>query len=237
MLVIPAIDLKGGKCVRLRQGKAEDETVYSEDPVAMAARWVAEGARYLHVVDLDGAFQGRPVHREIIGRIAQTAGVPIEVGGGLRTDEDIRAVLGLGVDRAVVGTRAWAEPDELRRLVDSFGDRLAVGIDARSGRVQVRGWTETTEASAMALAKRVAEAGVKWLIHTDTSKDGMMEGVNASAVDLICRVADCSVIASGGVSSVTDLRKLRDLNRPNLVGAIVGKALYEGRVQFKDLEE
>jgi len=237
MLVIPAIDLKGGRCVRLRQGRAEDATTYSDDPVAMAKRWVDDGAKYLHIVDLDGAFQGHPVHQEIIGRIAKTARVPIEVGGGLRTDEDIRKMLELGVDRVIVGTRAWSEPDLLRQLVEKFGEHLAVGIDARAGRVQVRGWTETTEASAMALANRVGSAGVKYLIYTDTSKDGMMAGVNAHAVDLICRVAACSVIASGGVSSAVDMRALKGLNRPNLIGAIVGKALYEGAIRLKDLEE
>jgi phosphoribosylformimino-5-aminoimidazole carboxamide ribotide isomerase len=237
MLVIPAIDLKDGRCVRLRQGRAEDATTYSDDPVAMAKRWVDDGAKYLHIVDLDGAFQGHPVHQEVIGRIAKAAGVPIEVGGGLRTDQDIQQMLALGVDRAVVGTRAWAEPDLLRQLVDRFGDQLAVGIDARAGRVQVRGWTETTEASAMALANRVGSAGVKYLIYTDTSKDGMMAGVNAHSVDLICRVAGCSVIASGGVSSAADMKKLRGLKRTNLIGAIVGKALYEGAVRLKDLEE
>jgi phosphoribosylformimino-5-aminoimidazole carboxamide ribotide isomerase len=237
MFVIPAIDLQGGRCVRLRQGRADDVTTYSDDPVAMAKRWVADGAKYLHIVDLDGAFQGHPVHPEVIGRIARAAGVPIEMGGGLRTDADIRQMLELGVDRVIVGTRAWAEPEALRQLVGRFGDHLAVGIDARDGRVQVKGWTETTEATAMALANRVGSAGVKYLIYTDTSKDGMMAGVNTRAVDLICRVAACSVIASGGVSSAADMKALRGLNRPNLIGAIVGKALYEGAVSLKDLEE
>ena len=236
MLVIPAIDLKDGRCVRLRQGKAEQATTYSDDPVATAQRWVDEGARFLHVVDLDGAFQGHPVHQDVIGRIVKAVKIPIEVGGGLRTDGDIQQMLKRGVNRVVVGTRAWAETDNLRRLVETFGDQRAVGIDARAGRVQVRGWTETTEASAMALALRVASVGVKYLIYTDTSKDGMMAGVNAHSVDLICRVAACSVIASGGISSVADMKALRDLNRPNLIGAIVGKALYEGLVHVKDLE-
>lgn len=237
MMVIPAIDLKGGRCVRLRQGRADDAVTYSEDPVGMARHWVEQGAKLLHVVDLDGAFEGRPVHAELIGRIVRAIDIPVEVGGGLRTDADIESLLSLGVSRVVLGTRAWAEPEDIRRLVEVFGDRLAIGVDARNGRVQVRGWTETTEQWAEDLARQADEMGVSCLIYTDTSKDGMMAGVNASAVDAICGAVSCSVIASGGVSSPADMKALRGLGRPNLVGAIVGKALYEGRVTFKALQE
>jgi phosphoribosylformimino-5-aminoimidazole carboxamide ribotide isomerase len=234
ILVIPAIDLKGGRCVRLRQGKADEVTTYHDDPVWMAKRWADEGAKCLHVVDLDGAFQGAPVHQEVISRMVKAVNIPVEVGGGLRTDRDIEMILECGVSRAILGTRAWAEPEQLKQLVDRFGHRLAVGIDARGGRVQIKGWTETTEEDAVAMAKRAM--GVGMLIYTDTARDGMLEGVNAKAMDAICAAVSCSVIASGGISSATDMKLLKNLKRPNLVGAIVGKALYEGRVKLKDLE-
>lgn len=237
ILVIPAIDLKGGRCVRLRQGKAGEVTTYSKDPVAMAQHWVAEGAKYLHVIDLDGAFQGFPVHQDVISRIAKAIDIPVEVGGGLRKDQDLELILGCGVARVILGTRAWAEPEQLMRLVDRFGDKLAVGIDARGGRVQIKGWTETTEKDAVSLARRANEMGVQTLIYTDTARDGMLEGANAKAVDTICAAVSCSVIASGGISSVADMKALRNLGRPNLVGAIVGKALYEERVTLKELEK
>ncbi len=235
-IVIPAIDLKDGKCVRLRQGKAEEVTTYSEDPVAMARHWEKEGAQFLHVVDLDGAFQGRPVHTEVISRITEAIRVPVEVGGGLRTDEDIERTLTAGVRRVIVGTRALSEPADLERLVTLFGERLAVGIDARYGRVQIKGWTETTGEAATVLAMRASEMGVKCIVYTDTSRDGMMAGVNATAVDVMCGAVSCSVIASGGVTSAEDVKALRGLGRKNLAGVIVGKALYEGRVKLKDLE-
>jgi phosphoribosylformimino-5-aminoimidazole carboxamide ribotide isomerase len=237
ILVIPAIDLKNDRCVRLRQGKADEVTTYSEDPVAMAMRWAGEGANYLHVVDLDGAFRGFPVHQEVIGRIVQAIHIPVEVGGGLRTDGDIERMLSCGVARVVMGTRAWAETDQLKRLVDRFGEKLAVGIDARDGRVQVKGWTETTEETAVALAKRADAMGVKTLIYTDTAKDGMLEGVNVTTIDALCAAVSCAVIASGGISSAEDMSTLRRLNRPNLEGAIVGKALYEGRVTLTELQQ
>lgn len=237
MLVIPAIDLKGGKCVRLKQGRAEDVVTYSEDPVAMARQWVGQGAKYLHVVDLDGAFEGRPVHTEIVARIARAIPIPLEIGGGLRTDDDVRAALDAGADRAIVGTRAWAEPEALKRLAAKYGERLAVGIDARDGMVQIKGWVETTAERAVDLARKAEVMGVRWIIYTDTSKDGMLAGVNARAMDEMCGAVSCRVIASGGVTSPADIAALNGLGRTNLAGAIVGKALYEGRVTLKALSE
>ncbi|MBN1671220.1 MAG: 1-(5-phosphoribosyl)-5-[(5-phosphoribosylamino)methylideneamino]imidazole-4-carboxamide isomerase [Kiritimatiellae bacterium] len=236
MLIIPAIDLKGGRCVRLRQGKADEETVYSQDPEAVAREWESRGARYLHVVDLDGAFAGRPVNHAIVGRIAAAVGVPVQTGGGLRTDADIHLLLEAGVARVIMGTRALAAPAELARLAARFGDRLAVGIDARDGRVQIRGWTQTTDITAVELAARVEEAGVRTVICTDTSRDGMMRGTNAAAMGEICDSVRGAVIASGGITSANDIRALVALGKPNLVGAIVGKALYEGRVTFSELQ-
>ena len=234
-IVIPAIDLKDGRCVRLRQGRADDAKVYSDDPVAMARHWVKEGARYLHVVDLDGAFAGRPMHTAVIARIAAAAGIPVEVGGGLRTDKDADELLAAGVDRVIVGTRAWDRPEELASLCRRLGPRLAVGIDARGGRVQVRGWVETTEMTAVALAKRVEQMGVETIVYTDTATDGMLAGPNVAAVKAVAEAVSCAVIASGGVSSAVDVRALRSLKAPNLTGTIVGKALYEGKITVADL--
>lgn len=235
LAIYPAIDLQGGRCVRLRQGRADDATVYSDDPVATAKRWEAEGATHLHVVDLDGAFRGRPVHAGVIGRIAAAVRIPVQTGGGLRTDDDVDRILAAGAARAILGTRACADPDALRRLAARHGERLAVGIDARDGRVQVRGWTETLDLRAADLARTAEACGVRALIYTDTSRDGMLGGVNAAAMDALCAAVTCEVIASGGVSSAEDVRALRALGRANLRGAIVGKALYEGRATLPDL--
>jgi phosphoribosylformimino-5-aminoimidazole carboxamide ribotide isomerase len=233
--VLPAIDLKGGKCVRLRQGRMDDSTVYSEDPVEMAKRWVSQGAHYLHVVDLDGAIQGHPVHTEIITRIACSIPAKLEVGGGLRTDDDIKNILDCGASRAIVGTRAFAEPTALKQMVRKFGARLAVGIDARDGMVQIKGWVETTTMRAIEFAALVDKMRVKTMIYTDTATDGMMRGTNADAVAEICKKVRCDVIASGGISSVDDIKALCGLEQPNLIGAIVGKALYEGKAKLREL--
>lgn len=237
MIVIPAIDLKGGRCVRLRQGRAEDETVYSDDPVAMARRWQSEGAQRLHVVDLDGAFSGRPSHCDVIARITQALDIPVEVGGGLRTDDDIARVLDAGASCAIVGTRAFADPDSLATSVQRFGDKLAVGIDACDGRVQVKGWVETTPMLAVDLARKADALGVSLLIVTDTATDGMMTGTNVEVMDTMCSMVSCRVIASGGVTSPKDIMNLKTMNRENLMGAIVGKALYEGTTTLKAMQE
>lgn len=235
--IMPAIDLKGGQCVRLRQGRADDSTVYSADPVAMARTWEAQGGDLLHVVDLDGAFEGRPRHAEVIGRIVKSVAMPVEVGGGIRTDADIEQVLGLGVARIILGTRAWAEPRELERLVKRFGgERVVVGIDARDGKVQIKGWVETTSERATDLARRAADFGVRTVIYTDTATDGMLTGPNLRAMETMCDAVPCGVVASGGISAVRDIRALVDLGRPNLEGVIVGKALYEGAVAMGDLK-
>ncbi len=235
--ILPAIDLKGGKCVRLRQGVASDATVYGDDPVAQALEWVAQGAEWLHVVDLDGAFQGAPAHLAVVGAIAKAAGIPVECGGGLRTDADVEAVLAAGVRRAILGTRALERPEELAVLATRYGDRIAVGIDAREGRVQVRGWTETSATTATELARTAAAAGVKTIIYTDTATDGMLRGPNVPATGEVCDAAGakCAVIASGGVSSPGDIVRLRGLGKENLAGAIAGKALYERKTTLTDL--
>jgi phosphoribosylformimino-5-aminoimidazole carboxamide ribotide isomerase len=234
--VIPAIDLKGGKCVRLKQGLANEETVYSDSPVEMAKHWVKEGGKFLHVVDLDGAFEGTPVHVEVLREICAAIDIPVEIGGGIRTDEDIEQLLLTGVTRVILGTRACEQPEELARLVEKFGgERIAVGIDARNGKVQTKGWVETTKVDAVDLAKKVDEAGVGTIIYTDTSRDGMLDGVNAFEMGKICLAVSCDVVASGGVSTPDDMKRLEALGCENLKGAIVGKALYEETVTIRQL--
>ena len=235
--ILPAVDLKGGQCVRLRQGRADDATVYGDDPAAQARAWAQQGATWLHVVDLDGAFQGHPVHLDVIGRMAAAAGIPVECGGGLRTDADIDALLARGVRRAILGTRALERADELAALAKKYGDKLAVGIDARDGFVQVKGWTETSRTTAVDLARRAAAAGVKTIIYTDTATDGMLRGPNFAGNAEVCDAvgAGCAIIASGGIAAADDIVRLRRLGKANLAGAIVGKALYEGRTSMTDL--
>jgi phosphoribosylformimino-5-aminoimidazole carboxamide ribotide isomerase len=227
--IFPAVDLKGGRCVRLLQGRADAETVYGDDPVAMARRWVAEGARWLHVVDLDGAFEGRSVQYAIVGRIIEALEIPVQVGGGIRTDEDIQRLVDFGASRVILGTRAWADPEGLGALAARFSDKLAVGIDSRDGKVQIKGWTETTSLTTVELAQKADALGVKTLIITDTATDGMLQGPNVKALDEVCRAVSAGVIASGGVTTPEDVQALKALGHANMIGAIVGKALYEGR--------
>ncbi len=234
--IYPAIDLKGGRCVRLLQGRADAESVYGDDPVAMARRWVDAGAQALHLVDLDGAFEGRSAQAPLIARIIAAVRIPVQVGGGLRTDDDVARVLEAGAARAILGTRACAQPDQLAGLVARHGARIAVGIDARDGRVQVRGWTETTDLLAVDLARQVAAMGVATLIVTDTATDGMLAGTNTRAMAEICAAVPCAVIASGGVSRPDDVAALRALGHANLAGAIVGKALYEGHTTLAEMQ-
>lgn len=236
LTIIPAIDLKGGRCVRLRQGIASDETVYSDDPAQVARSWEQQGAAWLHVVDLDGAFQGLPVHTALIKKIVDSVQIPVEAGGGLRTDDQVEALLALGVTRAVLGTRAWTSPQTLARLVKRFGERLAVGLDARNGRVSIRGWTETTGTDALVLATRLETLGVQTIIYTDIAQDGMLTGPNTKAIAALCDRVTCRVIASGGVASKTHVAALTALGKANLTGVIVGKALYEGAVSLADLQ-
>ncbi len=235
--ILPAIDLKGGRCVRLRQGRADDETIYGEDPAAQARLWAQQGATWLHVVDLDGAFQGKPAHLEVIAEMVKAAGIPVECGGGLRRDEDVDALLACGVSRAILGTRALEHMDELSALVKKYGHRLAVGIDARDGFVQVKGWTETSRITAVDLAQRAAASGVQTIIYTDTATDGMLRGPNFAGNAQLCDAVGtaCQVIASGGITTADDIVRLRALKRSNLAGAIVGKALYEERTSMAEL--
>ena len=236
MVILPAIDLKDGKCVRLRQGRADDVTVYGDDPAAQAKDWAEQGGRELHVVDLDGAFAGTPRHAETIARIIAAFGGPVEVGGGLRTSEALAAVIEAGAARAIIGSAALDDPEFLSKAVELYGEKIAVGIDARDGYVQTKGWVETTRVKATDLAAAVARLGVKTIIYTDTATDGMLGGPNLTQMAAICDAAPtCAVTASGGVSSPFDVENLKALERANLRAAIVGKALYDGRTTLREM--
>ena len=236
MTILPAIDLKGGKCVRLRQGRADDVTVYGDDPAAQARDWREQGGRELHVVDLDGAFAGEPRHAAVIAQVIEAFGGPVEVGGGIRSMDSLRAVLEAGAARAIIGSAALEDPAFLSAALEFYGERIAVGIDARDGFVQTRGWVETTKVRATELAAAVEKAGVKSIIYTDTATDGMLGGPNLTQMAAICDAAPgCAVTASGGVSSPYDVKNLMSLGRANLVAAIVGKALYDGRTTLREL--
>ena len=222
--------------MRLRQGRADDVTAYNDDPAAQARDWREQGGRELHVVDLDGAFAGEPRHAEVIAKVIEAFGGPVEVGGGIRSMDSLRAVLEAGAARAIIGSAALEDPAFLSAALELYGDKIAVGIDARDGFVQTRGWVETTKVRATELAAAVEKAGVKSIIYTDTATDGMLGGPNLTQMAAICDAAPgCAVTASGGVSSPYDVKNLMALGRANLVAAIVGKALYDGRTTLREL--
>ena len=222
--------------MRLRQGRADDVTVYGDDPAWQARDWREQGGQELHVVDLDGAFDGSPRHLEVIKSVIKAFGGPVEVGGGIRTASSLAAVLEAGATRAILGSAALEDPAFLARAVDLWGDRIAVGIDARNGFVQTKGWVETTAVKATDLAAAVAKAGVKTIIYTDTATDGMLGGPNLTQMAAICDAAPtCLVTASGGISSPFDIENLKGLCRANLRAAIVGKALYDGRTTLREM--
>jgi phosphoribosylformimino-5-aminoimidazole carboxamide ribotide isomerase len=229
VLILPAIDLRGGQCVRLRQGDFSHETVFGDDPAAMARRWVDQGAAYLHLVDLDGARAGMPVNGDAVRRILSAAGVPCQLGGGLRTEEHIREVLRWGVHRVVLGTRALLDPAWCEAMCRVFPGQVALGIDARQGRVAVQGWQETSERSALDLARHVAAWPLAALVYTDVGRDGMLEGPNVEATAEIAAAVATPVIASGGVTTLDDIAQLA---RRGLAGCVIGRALYEGRLDL-----
>ncbi|HPG16320.1 MAG TPA: 1-(5-phosphoribosyl)-5-[(5-phosphoribosylamino)methylideneamino]imidazole-4-carboxamide isomerase [Opitutaceae bacterium] len=236
MTIYPAIDIKSGRCVRLTQGRADQETVYSENPAEVAAAFKQAGSAWVHVVDLDGAFAGEPANLDKVAAIV-AVGMKVQLGGGLRTRASVERALGAGVSRVVIGTRAAESEAFVAELVAAFGDRIAVGIDAKNGQVAVKGWVDTTGTSALGLAQRMDKLGVKTLIHTDVGTDGMLTGPNMAAQEAMASAVSANVIASGGVSRREDVIRLAELQkrRPNLEGVIVGKALYERRVELPDL--
>jgi len=233
MLVIPAIDLKEGQCVRLRQGDMADSTVFSDDPVAMAARWHGEGARRLHIVDLDGAFAGKPVNAGIIEQISSALpDLPIQIGGGIRSLDTIGRYLEAGVCYAIIGTMAAKNPDFVREACAAFPGHIIVGIDARGGRVAVEGWASESELEATDLAKRFADVGVHAVVYTDIDRDGMMQGVNVESTVALAQQASLPVIASGGISDLEDVRQLMVHASAGICGAITGRAIYEGALDL-----
>lgn len=235
MLVIPAIDLKGGKCVRLLRGEMAAETVYGDDPVAMGRRWVEEGAAYLHVVDLDGAVSGRAVNGAAIAALCRQLPVPIQVGGGVRTVERAAELLGLGADRVIFGTAALAAPEVVEEACKRFPGRVAVGIDARAGMVATQGWTETSSTPAADLACRVERIGACRIIYTDISRDGTQEGVNVEATRAVAAAVSIPVTASGGVGSLRDILALEPHHAAGIDSVIVGRALYSGAVRLREV--
>ena len=238
MTIYPAIDIKGGRCVRLTQGRADQETVYASNPAEVAAQFRAAGSDWVHVVDLDGAFAGEPQNLSVVQAIA-ALGMKVELGGGLRTRASVERALGFGVSRVVIGTRAAESEAFVAELVQAFGDRIAIGIDAKNGQVAVKGWVDTTGLGALAFARRMDVLGVRTLIYTDIGTDGMMTGPNLAAQAAMLEAVQCRVIASGGVSRRDDVLELAKLaqHHANLDGVIVGKALYEQRVELRDLLE
>ncbi len=225
MQIWPAIDLRGGKCVRLRQGDYERETVFSPDPAATALRWVGLGAKCLHLVDLDGARDGRPANLEAVRSIVAAVDVPCELGGGIRSEETIRELLDMGLNRLVIGTLAIKQPDWFSRMCDEFPGRLVLGIDARGGRVATDGWLQTSDVAAVELARRFAARPLCAINYTDIDTDGMMSGPNVAAMVEMKKAVEVPVIASGGVSTVDDVARLA---RAGVDGCIIGRALYEG---------
>ena len=229
MLLIPAIDLMNGQCVQLVQGRAGTETVFSDDPVAMARRWESEGACMLHVVDLDGAFEGRPANFDAVHAIVDAVSVPVEFGGGVRDEATLAAVLEAPLARVVLGTKACEEVF-LRTAVDLYGERIAVGIDARDGLVTVKGWTEFAALEAAQFARHVEAMGVRTIIVTGVAADGMLDGPETGLLEQVLDAVSCDVIASGGVGSLDDIRALRQYESKGLTGVIIGTALYTGAV-------
>ena len=230
MILFPAIDLKGGACVRLVQGDMARATVFSDDPPAQARAFAAAGFGWLHVVDLDGAFAGEPVNAEAVGAILEAVDIPVQLGGGIRTMATIEAWLAKGVQRVILGTVAVREPALVRAACRAFPGRVAVGIDARDGRVAVEGWAESVDMDALALARRFEDAGAAAIIHTDIARDGALEGVNAEATGALARALATPVIASGGVASHDDLARLKAHEADGVCGVICGRALYDGRI-------
>jgi phosphoribosylformimino-5-aminoimidazole carboxamide ribotide isomerase len=230
LILFPAIDIKDGVCVRLEQGDMARATVFNRDPAAQAQAFVIEGFEYLHVVDLDAAFAGRPVNVRAVERIIESVPLPVQLGGGLRDMGAISSWLEKGVDRAIIGTAAVRDPSLVREAARAFPGRIAVGLDARDGKVAVQGWAETSELTALEIAQRFEDAGVAAIIYTDISRDGLLKGLNLDATIALADAVSIPVIASGGLASIDDVRALLELRAKKLEGAIAGRALYDGRL-------
>ena len=233
MLLIPAIDLKDGQCVRLRQGRMDDETLFSDDPVAMAARWIEAGARRLHLVDLNGAFDGKPVNHDVIHEICRAfPDFPVQVGGGIRNDETIEAYIQAGVQYVIIGTRAVTTPGFVRNVCTEFPDHIIVGLDARDGKVAINGWSKLSKHDVIDMACHFEKDGVVAIIYTDISRDGMMQGLNIDATVRLAQSVNIPIIAAGGITTLDDIRALCAVADHGIIGAITGRTIYEGTLDF-----
>ena len=231
MIIFPAIDLKDGQCVRLVQGKADQQTVYSSTPADVARSFQRQGARWLHIVDLDGAFQGKPSNIKAIEAIADAVTIPFQVGGGLRSQSDVEKLLKAGASRVIIGTRAVEGPDFVKQLLDEFGnEKIVLGLDAKDGKVAVKGWVETVELTAVDLGKQMRELGIRTAVYTDVSRDGLLAGPNLEMTRQVAIETGLFIIASGGISSVEHIRSIEAMESHGVAGAIIGKALYEGKI-------
>jgi phosphoribosylformimino-5-aminoimidazole carboxamide ribotide isomerase len=234
MIIIPAVDIKGGRCVRLLQGREDSETVFSDDPAAMAARWEEEGAKILHIVDLDGAFTSSPQNVEAVKGIRKQVDIPMQLGGGIRTIETIDMFLSLGVNRVILGTEAIRNPGLVEKACQAYPGRIIVGIDARKGMVAVEGWTETTEKRAVDVARGFEHLELAGIVFTDIHRDGMQTGPNIEETKRLAEAVSTPVIASGGVSDIGDIKKLTALEPYGVIGVITGRALYEGTLSLQE---
>ena len=234
MLIIPAIDIRDGNCVMLTQGKLEAETIYSKDPVLVAQYWQSKGAKRLHVVDLDGAFQGVSRNIQTVKRIREAVSIPMEFGGGVRSMQAIDALFEAGINYVIIGTVAVTDPELLRAAIEKYGTKIVVALDVRDNKVATAGWTETTAVDVFELAARLTQMGVEEIIHTDIKKDGMMQGANIGALREIAERSQMRVIASGGVSTLKDVDALKALESKGIIGVIIGKALYNNSIKIED---
>jgi phosphoribosylformimino-5-aminoimidazole carboxamide ribotide isomerase len=235
MLLIPAIDLKDGACVRLKQGRMEDNTVFSNDPVKVAERWVNEGAERLHIVDLNGAFAGRPVNAEVVYKITQAfPDLKVQLGGGIRNKNTIQEYIDAGVNFAIIGTQAVKDPEFVKQMCQDFSGHIIVGLDAKEGFVATEGWADVSELQANELAMKFENVGVNEIIYTDIARDGMMRGVNVEATAKLAESINIPVIASGGITNIDDIKKLKEVESCGISGAITGRAIYEGTLDFSE---
>ncbi|MBB5336326.1 1-(5-phosphoribosyl)-5-[(5-phosphoribosylamino)methylideneamino]imidazole-4-carboxamide isomerase [Pectinatus brassicae] len=233
MLVIPAIDIRGGKCVRLFRGDFSKETVFSDSPAQMAKKWMDMGARYLHLVDLDGALAGKPQNIATVKDIIAAVDIPVELGGGIRTLEDIENILSIGVDRVILGSVAVHDPQLVKAACEKFGEKIVVGIDAKEGIVAVEGWEVSGNMAAQELAKRMAAVGVKNIIYTDISRDGTLLGLNIKATADLAKSSRVNIIASGGFSNLEEIEQLKKHESDGITGVIAGKAIYTGAIDLR----
>jgi phosphoribosylformimino-5-aminoimidazole carboxamide ribotide isomerase len=237
MLIIPAIDLKDGECVRLRQGRMDDSTVFSDDPVSIAAKWVAAGTKRLHLVDLNGAFDGKPVNGEVVTAIAKAyPNLPIQIGGGIRSMQTIEAYLAAGVEYLIIGTKAVKDPAFVSLACKEFEGHIIVGLDAQDGLVATDGWAEVSDIQASELAKRFEQDGVSSIVYTDIARDGMMQGVNVEQTLAMAHASSIPIIASGGITNMDDIKALCEVSEQGILGAITGRAIYEGTLDVREAQ-